>query len=456
MISFPHTNATSELASQAQQGANVSVVQQQVETQQSIKVSASSTSTVTISGETQRSHTFVASGVAKYQAISDEPPKSQAADNILSFISQRLKADELEGVGDEDIAARLQAGYEGFVQGFNEALNELSAAGLLTPEVESALNETFEAVLAGIDELATNYGATSPVDDGSAVLNQEGQGTADVQIVDTDTDDVQVINFGQQNTSTLISPENTFAQFAENLIQPDNNLSDILQASSINYQNLINRDFNFTLQTKDGDRITISASASRDERGAVQAAGYQSDYANYQAGRVAVQTYESSAFNLQIEGELDEDEIAAINDLLNQVGALSETFFSGNIEEAFEQALEIGFDESEIANFSLNLRQEVTTKVETVYTQVAQNSGLDRDNNDLRESLRIARDNDSLSRLRDFIELLKDVSANSDRAGINFSEIPELASNLAKTQSIDEAQANKLESFIDKFVPYFS
>ena len=52
--------------------------------------------------------------------------------------------------------------------------------------------------------------------------------------------------------------------------------------------------------------------------------------------------------------------------------ALSETFFAGNSEAALEHALSLGYDSKEIAQFSLELNQDIERRVTTAYSEVSQ------------------------------------------------------------------------------------
>ena len=45
-------------------------------------------------------------------------------------------------------------------------------------------------------------------------------------------------------------------------------------------------------------------------------------------------------------------ELAALNDLFSQVNDIADSFYSGNVGEAFEQALAVGYDSDELAAFA--------------------------------------------------------------------------------------------------------
>ena len=109
----------------------------------------------------------------------------------------------------------------------------------------------------------------------------------------------------------------------------------------------------FLLRTADGDTVTIRyADAGAEVFESAGDALYlgQSQFQNYQ---------------LEVSGELDEGELAAISDLFSQLNEVSALFFEGDFQNAFASALEVGFNSSEIASFSLDLLsvqyQEVTT-----------------------------------------------------------------------------------------------
>ncbi len=52
-----------------------------------------------------------------------------------------------------------------------------------------------------------------------------------------------------------------------------------------------------------------------------------------------------------------------IYEKIKEVNSLQKDFFSGNVDQAFEKALELGFDNEQIANFSMDLQQTQTSYV---------------------------------------------------------------------------------------------
>ncbi|MFT6390334.1 MAG: hypothetical protein ACJAUP_003736 [Cellvibrionaceae bacterium] len=72
-------------------------------------------------------------------------------------------------------------------------------------------------------------------------------------------------------------------------------------------------------------------------------------------------------FTMDIVGELDEQERVAIDDLLNQVMSLSNEFYNGDINKAYEAAMALGYGQNEIASCAINLRQTEQLSVAAAY-----------------------------------------------------------------------------------------
>ncbi len=134
--------------------------------------------------------------------------------------------------------------------------------------------------------------------------------------------------------------------------------------------------------TQDGDKVTIHVGAgeSLDFRSASQVTprGSISGFALEQS------SYYDISFS--VEGDLDEGELAALNDLFSQVNDIADSFYSGNVGEAFEQALAVGYDSDELAAFAVNMTHSEVVAVAQTYREVAeadQGEAVERDGNPL-------------------------------------------------------------------------
>ncbi len=312
-----------------------------------------------------------ATGVDAYRAVDAAPEKTANpyAANILSFLEAGVKRAIADGASPDEARQKMQAGLEGFEKGFMQAWNELSASGILTDDIRTEIGETYYQVRAGMDQLADALGferINSP--------DQLGLGVDD-SVVDRKS--------GSTPTSAPASPgelrdiahsvrSSIIEQLeqARELHRADRDVVETLEQNSrsrlgsmqsagwMRYDAGQARDFSFELVTADGDRVTIKASAMQ----VGTALGLSGKAGLDVAGR------QSAAFQFEVEGHLDQGELDAINNLLTDVADLSESFFSGGVQEAFEKAMSLGFDTSEIRGFALNLSMSSVERVTQAYS----------------------------------------------------------------------------------------
>ncbi|WP_111641946.1 DUF5610 domain-containing protein [Marinimicrobium alkaliphilum] len=81
----------------------------------------------------------------------------KVANNILGFIERRLQMDAADGATPEQLEARLEAGLKGFEQGFAEAAAKLEALSMLNPEIQADIDNTYERVIEGIEDLRLKF-----------------------------------------------------------------------------------------------------------------------------------------------------------------------------------------------------------------------------------------------------------------------------------------------------------
>ena len=270
--------------------------------------------TLTMGYEKLQAKQGAASQFAAFEPLTAE----KVAGNILGFIERRLQMDVAEGATREQLESRLEAGLAGFKKGFAEASEKLKALSMLSPEVEQDIGTTYDLVLNGIDALREKFlGAVTETEN---------------------TPEATPLATRQQAYGALV---NSSYQYAS--------------ASS----------FSFQLTTADGDKVTISASSSK---------AFSSQYTKGVGAGSSVEAMNASysatrASTWSVQGDLNEQEMQAIEDLLGQVNQLAGDFFAGNLDEAFNQALALGYDQEQITAFSLNLTQVDVQRVSTAYQQ---------------------------------------------------------------------------------------
>ncbi|MBU2916892.1 DUF5610 domain-containing protein [Psychrosphaera sp. F3M07] len=236
-----------------------------------------------------------------------------AANNILKFIELRLQQDKKDGATLDELTSRIDAGIEGFELGYAQANEALEQLNLLNSELESEISLTQSKVLEGIEQLKQTYLGTVP---------------EDTNVTDDPNNDM---------------PKSASVTSTEQFVQGQ-------QSTQAN-------EFSFDLVTADGDKVTIYTSALMARK---NESGYSSSLQNGQLVEMAYQSHaelKQSQFMFSVEGDLDEDELVAINNLLNNVNDLAKDFYSGDVETAFNKALSMDYDAAEISEFSISLTQ---------------------------------------------------------------------------------------------------
>lgn len=377
---------------------------------QTIQVSASVSNTVSISGYSTKSHTFMPNGVEKYQAIQEEKPKTDAANNILNFISAQLARDFADGATAEEMESRLAAGLQGFMQGYSEAADILMGSGILTEDIESAIQQTYNDVLQGLDDLAEKYGVESPVSEDGLPKAEAGAETSETL---------------SSQKAAVTSPQESVSAMLEGINKPMEDLETLLQATTMNYEGYEGKSFSFDLRTRDGDIVTITANSQQTTSLNATSVNYADQYANVNARGVSMERSSSSAFNFSVKGDLDEGEMQAIGDLLNKIGQISDSFFSGNVMDAFDMAMELGFDGEEIAAFSLNLKHETYQKLDNTYGSVQQMKPQE-------ELQGVDKATMQFQHLARFVQMLEEARLQADNAGVDKNMIGDLTEKMGE------------------------
>ncbi len=238
----------------------------------------------------------------------------QSSNAILGFIDRRLKSDEANGANQEALLERLNQGLQGFIKGFNEAKDQLDDMGLLTPQLSDEINETYQQVTQGIEQLKNKIiGVTS-------------------------------------------NPDPTELNDATNTTQ-------LNQVSHVEAQASQSSSFSLSLTTQDGDRVNIEISRSNQ----FSLSNDSSSNGNRASSSTIQHSSSSHSFQLNVTGELDDDELTAINQLLQDIDSIANDFYSGRYDDAFEQALELEIDHSQLNSLDLQLQQTTTVKALAAY-----------------------------------------------------------------------------------------
>ena len=226
---------------------------------------------------------------------------SQAvAERILDSVETAIR----QRAGSElEAQSMLQQAKEGISQGFAEARKILSELPQMTQEIDAQIDKTESLIFQGLDDLTNT-----------------------------------LIDSAQQpGLETLIS-----------------------ETSSLSTKFEQNRTASIEIMTQDGDKVEVSYSAFIESASSENhSINQQGSFSSYEFSSIS-----SAAFQFSVQGDIDEGEQQAIDELLNKVGNLASQFFNGDVQAAFNSAMELGFDSGELKSFALDFQQ--STHVELV------------------------------------------------------------------------------------------
>ena len=286
-------------------------------------------------------------------AARDDYTPEKVAGRILGFIEQRLQSEAAAGADPAKLDKLLTQARDGVEKGFAEARKILDGMGVLKGQVASDVDDTYKRIQDGLGELDKRFGSAAPsISDGVALAGYSER----------------------------------FSALAET--------------------------FDLSVTTRDGDRLRISVAQA-------SASWSQSSFAASSDGKSATVAASSQSgsmriggWQVQVEGELDDDEVKALEKLFSQVQELSDTFYAGDLAGAFDRAMALDMDADQLASMSLRLTQTSVRQVTDAYGAVAGrgvsavNPGLQEYAQGLLDALRTAGDlsQDAGGLLRDLLK----------------------------------------------------
>jgi len=276
----------------------------------------------------------------------------EVARTVMDFVGGSILTAQANGASDDELKDMFEQGRAGANLGIDQAIGELKDLAMLDDELSQGIEKSRDLINKNIDDLYTK------------IFPDEEQVNSDAAV------DNHNIRKASLDTELYTS-------------------------------NSKNSDLSIT--TTDGDIVSISFSELQqyaNNESTQYEEGSKGTAENYS---MASSQYHEVNFFYSVEGELDDEERAAIEALIKDVNSLQKDFFSGNVDQAFEKALELGFDNEQISNFSMDLKQTKTSYVSQTYTEIAE-----YDENVLPSV------NKELRPLIDFIEQFKQLQEKAD------------------------------------------
>jgi len=317
----------------------------------------------------------------------------KVAKNVLKFVGGVIRGAADGGASDEKLNSLFSQAREGVSRGF--AMAEKDLAGFMNEEIEQGMTKSRDLIDTGIDDLETDIfgreqaNAVTLSSLNAVAASDEKSGSLTIRTKDGDE-----VSFSFESLRSF-------------------------QAS---------QQLNFEAQTSEGQPST--------ENGEQSETNFSASYTQ----QTSYQYYERSGISFSLKGELDEDELDSIADLVGQVQDLADTFYSGDIDKAFEEALSLGFDDKELVGYALQLNRTTQTEVLKTYENIQHYS---EDNNDN------AKYGNVVSPVAQYLEKMMDTFANTENKLASSEDYNALIAGLIN--EMKDVQVPDLISAINRF-----
>lgn len=259
----------------------------------------------------------------------------------------------------------------------------------------------------------------------------------------------QGIKRGFQDAENILASLNALSgKIAENvqktfdLVQNglDETGSPSITQRQTSYSSNQSQSFSLDITTGDGDVVTLNLQKSQ------SSSAYQAQLQSTRSNTTISEFNFSSNSNVEfsVQGTLDEEELVAIKELLNNSKNIADQFFKGDAGAAFEAGLGLGFNSSQLTGFSLSLDQ--SSQIETqAYREV---SGFTEYVDHSRPPAELA---NLLTPIHDIAKSLESTLFNAaSSTSFKESDVENLFSYFSQTDDAHRAMINQLESLSGK------
>ncbi|HVL00459.1 MAG TPA: DUF5610 domain-containing protein [Dongiaceae bacterium] len=353
-------------------------------------------------------------------ANDDQDYSSQAvADRIVGFIAKRLEQEKANGATDEELMSLYQQGLKGVEKGLREGRDIIADQGKFDGDVKSTFYDTVNKIADGLEQLGKQY------------FGDDFQNGTKPTVPTNPTNPTNP-------TTPTIPTTPTKPTKPSNPTTPTTGTG--FKAGLTQMQMERSRSFEMEVVTKEGDKVKIMVNSGQAFAG--QRVNYEDDANSIEGFEGTFSSYDNLSFS--VEGDLNEEELAALNDLFGQVNDVADTFYGGDVEAAFDQAMEVGMDPEQLASFAVNMNQTETVAVRSTYVAVQNMTGpaLANPYEDLFKSL---------GEFADQVKQSSDALANLENAPANMQSLfTDLLSRLHSGYGDEESHANDFSRFLEQ------
>ncbi|MFT6777314.1 MAG: hypothetical protein ACJAV1_001231 [Paraglaciecola sp.] len=283
----------------------------------------------------------------------------EIAKNVLNFVGGAIKKAQGRGDDEGELNKLFEQATSGVLKGIKLAEQDL--AGFLNEDIASGISRS-----------------KSLIEDGIANLKREIFNPKSIDLDNTDQSVVNSITLFDEKLESRELSIRTKDGDTVNIIFEDLKQFELSQKQSQQNAQQENQDSKTILpeQVKSNNASTSVVETKSPVTDAIE----DVDVITKDADAVKINTksveqnvffYQENSFSYSVKGELDKNELRAIGQLVADTNELAKVFFNGDIQTAFNQALELGFDEQELSSFALQLTKIENTQVIKAYETVS-------------------------------------------------------------------------------------
>lgn len=126
--------------------------------------------------------------------------------------------------------------------------------------------------------------------------------------------------------------------------------------------------FSLDVMTREGDKVSIRFNSEASQTASL---GAYSD-GNASALSFGLERSASSSYSFSVEGDLNEEELDALTEMIQDLNVIADDFYSGDVQDAFAKATEFEMDKSQFMNLNVTMTQSTSYSAVAAYEQVQQ------------------------------------------------------------------------------------
>lgn len=259
----------------------------------------------------------------------------KVAKNVLGFVTGYIRKAQADGADEDKLNALLEQARKGIDSGFGQARDELKGMGMFSEDLDKGITKSYDRIQRGLKEFEDElFGRndnsseeanadTLPLTQGAPAIDKSGA-LLDLALSNRNQASVDLVTKEGDKVSIRFDDQSGWRY----------------QNSSGAHRKALAAYSDTERDMKNSDAVSNKSAAHRND-----------------SQQNAVYYSRTSSFSFAVEGNLNQDELASIGALVENMGSLADRFFGGDVTGALDQAKSLNLDNSQVVSLALELRQ---------------------------------------------------------------------------------------------------